>query len=383
MSRRVLMVARREVLERVLSRTFIVSTVISLVIIVLIAVLPAVLRDDGPTTYEVGVVGAAGAAGEAGVPADELRGRVDDVLRSLPEESEVDVEVRGFRDADAASDAVTAGDVDAAVLADGSVVVDEELADGLATILQLATVEELPQALEVEALDPPDEEATEREGLVFVGTLLLYIQLIGFGVWVANGIVEEKTSRVVELLLAKLGPRPLLAGKIVGIGALGFVQLVLFVAAGLGAAWASGSVDLPASTLRIAGEVLAWFVLGYALYSCLYAVGGALASRVDELQSTTGPITMVTVASYFAALFAGGDPGGTLARIATFVPPSAPLVLPIRSAAGELALWEAVVSVGLVVLSIVLAVRLAGRAYEGAAMHVRGQMKLREALRRA
>jgi ABC-2 type transport system permease protein len=370
--RPVTLVARREVVEGTRSRTFVVSTAISLVVIVVIAVLPALLRDDGPTTYDVGGVGAS---------TEQLEESLDGVVSSLPDDADVVVDVTAFDDEAAARAAVEDGDVDAVVLPDGSVLVQEELGDELATILQLATVDELPSPLDVEAIDPPDDDRTEREGLMFVGTILLYGQLIGFGVWVATSIVEEKSSRVVELLLAKARPRPLLAGKIIGTGLIGFGQLLLFVVVGLAVATLAGSVDLPPSTARIAVELLAWFVLGYALYSCLFAVGGALASRSEELQATTGPVTMVTMVSFFAAIAAGGDPGSTVARIATFFPPSAPMVLPIRSAAGELPVWEAVVSVALVLLSIVATVRLAAKAYEGAAMHVRGQMRLRDALR--
>jgi len=87
--------------------------------------------------------------------------------------------------------------------------------------------------------------------------------------------------------------------------------------------------------LPIAAQVVAWFVLGFAFYSCLFAVGGALASRVEDLQSTTTPLTMVVMASFFAAITTGGNSSGPVARVATFLRPSAPLVLPIRVSAGE------------------------------------------------
>src|SRR5690606_22491894 len=120
---------------------------------------------------------------------------------------------------------------------------------------------------------------------------------------------------------------------------------------------------------------------GFAFFSCLFAVGGALASRAEEMQATTAPVTVVAILAFLAAAAAGGDPGGTLARVATFVPPSAPLVLPIRHAAGELAWWEVIVAVAVVGAATVLVVRLAARAYAGAALHVKGTMKLRDALR--
>ncbi|HEX2119616.1 MAG TPA: ABC transporter permease, partial [Acidimicrobiales bacterium] len=207
--------------------------------------------------------------------------------------------------------------------------------------------------------------------------------LLGFGYWVASGVVEEKASRVVEILLAKAPAAQLLAGKIVGIGVLGLVQLVGFVVLGLVVASASGSVDLPPETVPVAIQVVAWFVLGFAFYSCLFAMGGALASRAEELQSTTTPLSFLAMGSFFAAIFAGGDPDGPVARVATFLPPSAPLVLPVRVAAGEVSAGTVVLSVAIVLVSIAAVVALAARVYAGGAMHLRGQLKLRAALRGA
>src|SRR5690606_19391117 len=153
-------------------------------------------------------------------------------------------------------------------------------------------------------------------------------------------------------------PSQILAGKVLGIGLVGFVQLVATVAAGLVAAVAAGTVDLPPGTPGAVAMVLGWFVLGFAFFSCLFAVGGALASRAEEMQATTAPVTVVALLAFLAAAAAGGDPGGTLARVATFVPPSAPLVLPIRHAAGELAWWEVIVAVAVVGATTVLVVRL-------------------------
>jgi ABC-2 type transport system permease protein len=196
---------------------------------------------------------------------------------------------------------------------------------------------------------------------------------------VASGVVEEKASRVIEVLLAKAPPGQLLAGTVLGIGVIGLVQLLAFVIIGLVAASVSGSVDLPPETLPVAVQVLGWFVLGFSFYSSLFAVGGALAGRVEDLQSTTAPLAFVVMGSFFAAISAGGEPGGPVARVCTFLPPVAPLVLPIRVAAHEVGAGTIVVSVALVLLSIVV-VALAGRVYAGGALHLRGQLKLRTAL---
>ena len=382
------LVAGREIGERIRSKAFRISTGVSLAFVLAVAILPGVLGDDRPTTYQVGVFGG---------QAEELAARLPVVA---PQAGNVEVDVLRLADEAEGSRLVESGDIDAAV-GDGRVVVDRELGNRLGFLVQeahrqvvgeaaLATAGVpgevagrvlMPDPLEVQALDPESDEETTREGLVFFGTLMLYGQLLGFGYWVASGVVEEKSSRVVEILLAKARGSQLLAGKVIGIGVLGLLQLVGFVVIGLVTAAVTGSVDLPPETVSVAIQVVAWFVLGFALYSCLFAVGGAIASRAEELQSTTTPLTFLAMGSFFAAVTAGGDPGGTVAQIATFIPFSAPMVLPIRVAAGEIELWAVAVSVVIVVASIVGAMWLAGRVYAGGALHLRGQLKMREAMR--
>lgn len=390
----VALVARREIRERVRSRSFLLSSLLSLVILAVILVVVGVTNgDDDSTTYDLGVVGerptqVAEALGELVAGSDEL-------------DRDIDVTIHSYPDRDAAEQAIDAGEVEAA-LVDTTVVVDRDIDQRLAALVESANREvaiataltdagaspadvaaaSAAQTLTLDQLDPGDT-TEDRVNLALIGTIVLYGQLLGFGFWVASGIVEEKASRVVELLLAKTSPQRLLAGKVLGIGVLGFTQLVAFVAIGLGLAAGLGQVDLPPGTGRVAVEVVAWFVLGYALYACLFAVGGAIASRPEELQSTTLPMTLVGMGAFFAALFSSDDPGGTVARVATFVPPASPMVMPIRAAGGELPLWEALVGIALVLVTIALAVRLAARIYAGGAMFTQGQLKFRDALARA
>jgi ABC-2 type transport system permease protein len=384
------LVAGREIRERVRSKAFLASTGFMLLLIVGGAVVPGLIGDDGPKRYRIGVLGKGSTA-------------VADKLPVVAKAAGEDVTFTLVPVADAAEGdrLARAEDVDV-VLQDGRIaVVNKELGDRLGMLLETAhraaTVESAladagvsgqvaqrvlqPPALSVNVLDPPDAATDEKAALIFIGTFLLYIQLLSYGVYVANGILEEKASRVMEVVLSKARPSHMLTGKLLGIGFLGFVQLVGLVVVGLLAAGMSGSVDLPGSTVRIAVEVVAWFVLGYAFYSACFAMGGALASRTEELQNTTGPISMIGVFSFFVTIFVHEDPGGTVARIATFVPPAAPMVLPIRTAAGEIALWEVAASVALVLLATVAAVLVASRVYAGSALHTRGQMKLRESLR--
>lgn len=384
------LVAGRELHERLRSKAFRVSTLVTLVFVLAVAILPGLLSDDGPTTYDVGVFGPRAADLAARLP----------VVAELDENVAVAVDVRRLAGGAEGRRLVASGDLDAAV-GDGQVVVDQELGDRLGFLVQEAnrlvageaalagagvTGEAagrilLPEPLDVMPLDPETDAEAERRGLVSFSTILLYGQLLGFGYWVASGVVEEKASRVVEILLAKAPPAQLLAGKVIGIGAVGLAQLLGFVVIGLATAAMTGSIELPPATLWVAVQILAWFVLGFAFYSCLFAVGGALASRVEELQSTTAPLSMLAMVSFFAAIVAGNDPGGPVAQVTTFLPPSAPLILPIRIAAGEVSTVAVVASVAIVLLSIVAAMALAARVYARGALQVRGPLRLRNVLR--
>ena len=379
--RTVWLVLQREVRTRAASKPFLISTAISAAVLIAIVVVIGATAGDDTTTYDLGVVGegpvaVAGAAKHL-VAADEG----------------VKLDVRELADRAEAERLVGDGDLDAALVGD-DLIVEVEPDPRLATLLQAAHREVFigqalqgagvaePPPLTVAALRP-DDASDDRGAVAFIGVVLLYGQILGFGYWVASGIVEEKSSLVVELLLAKARSSRLLAGKLVGIGALGLAQLLVLVAAGLGTALALGQVDLPPGTAGLAAAVLGWFVLGFALYSCLFAVAGAIASRPEELQATTMPLSLVAMASFFVAVFTQDDPSGVAARVATFIPPAAPLVMPIRQAAGELPLWEAALGIALVLATIAAAIPLAGRIYAGGALFTRGRLKLRDAYARA
>ena len=157
--------------------------------------------------------------------------------------------------------------------------------------------------------------------------------IFSFGFTVLTGVVEEKQSRVVEVVLSTVRPRDLLMGKVLGIGVLGLVQLAAFVVAGVLAVSLTGEFSLPATTPAAVAMISIWFILGYLLYSTALGFLGALASRMEEASNASSPVTVVAVISYVASItVALGDPDGTLATILTFVPPAAPFVVPLRAA---------------------------------------------------
>ncbi|MGH8932437.1 MAG: ABC transporter permease [Egibacteraceae bacterium] len=389
MNRSVWLVARREIVERTRSKAFLVGNLIVILIVVAIVVAQALaFGNEGP--LRVGIVGVeAGELAAAAEPAATSTG-VALATETLPDRAAAEAALRDGRVDVALIDGQT-------LLSEGMLRrADEALFFAAAQRLALARAlddagippadrEELlsPSPLRVETLTDPDESDSAGFLVALVAATVLYGMLILYIQWVAQGVVEEKTSRVVEVLLATVRPSELLVGKVVGIGLLGLAQIAVTIAAGVIALLITGSLEIPTQGWTALALVVAWFVPGYALYGMLSAVAGALVNRTEDLQVTTTPMVMVLVVAFFVAQFAAMDPLSPLARIGGFVPFWAPLVQPLRAAAGAVPAWEMAVSLVITLATIALLVPLAARLYAGGALRVDRRIGLREAWRTA
>ncbi len=179
------------------------------------------------------------------------------------------------------------------------------------------------QAALADAQRPPEttslQAQTEQDQAKFlvanIGAVLILVGIFSFGFTVLTGVVEEKQSRVVEVVLSTVRARDLLMGKVLGIGVLGIVQLAVFITAALVAALATNRLVLPTTTPGAVVLLAVWFVLGYLLYSTALGFLGALASRQEEASNASTPVTMVAMLSYFVAIFAViDDPDGLVAN---------------------------------------------------------------------
>ena len=381
------LVARREVTERVREKAFAVSTGINIVIIVAVVIV-ASLVGGGDERYEVGYSGETAAAV---VESAAAAGRA------------VDVEVEGREVSGAqATAALEDGSLDA-VVADGRIRSKEEPPDELVTLLQAAhrVVQAAPardQAglsdaearraltpppMEISTLEPVDAEQDGKAGVAFFAVIILYGQLLTYGYWVAAGVVEEKASRVVEVVLSTIRPANLLAGKVIGIGLLGLGNLLLTVGIGLGVAQATGALDVDGSIVGAAALALAWFVVGYAFYACAFACAGALVPRQEELQSSMTPLTLIILVAFFVSFAVLEDPDGTLAHVTAFIPMTAPMTMPPRIVTGDAAAWEIAASLAVTIGASVALIPLAARVYSGGVLRTGSALKLREAWRAA
>lgn len=374
------LVAAREISERIRDKNFIISSVFILVLLVGVLGLQVAL-DSGDDPTRVGVVGDVAVL----QPALEAQGAAIDA----------DVEVVALDDEAAARAAIADGDVDGVLLSAGPELLVEQQASGtLLTVVQgavsqLAVEQQLSEAgiagldipeVAVSPLDPDADEDGQRVVIAIIGVSVLYSLIILFGQFVAQGVVEEKASRVVELLLATMKPWQLLAGKILGLGLLGLAQIVVIAVVAVGGALAFDLVDIPGELIGTAVSVVAWFVLGYGFYAAIFAVAASLVSRQEDLGTVIMPTTLVLVAALIVGIQAAAAPDGTLAVITSYVPGLSPVVMPVRQAAGEVAIWEVALAVALMLVAIGLVVRLGGRIYSGALLRTGGKLKMREAL---
>ena len=376
------LVGRRELLERGRSRAFLLGLLLSQGLII------------GGFFVQVFIAGEAGKVklGTVGnVPAD-----VRVALTSVATALDADLTITAYPSLDAASVALNNDDVGAVLVAPdlapgnagaGELVVKDRPDARLQTIVQAAFqgLGQQPTPLpSLRALEPPSAADQSAFLLANVAVVLLFVSIFTFGYWVLTGVVEEKQSRVVEVVLATVRPRELLMGKVLGIGLLGMVQLVLFVATGVVIARITGTLELPPTTAPTALLILAWFAIGYTLYSTLFATLGALASRIEEASNATMPVMIPAVASYLIALLVvTNDPDGLIAEITTFVPFSAPIVVPLRAALAAIPAWEVLLSAAITIACTYGLFVLGGRVYAGAVLGGGGQMKLRDAWRLA
>jgi ABC-2 type transport system permease protein len=392
--RSIWLVARREILERGRSRGFILSVAFTTIIVVGSFVVPAILfGEDKPTrigTVEPTPVG------------------LSDAIQSSAGQFDRKVVVVPYPDAAAADKALSDGEVDVVVQvpADlsgaGDIRTKKEPDQATAQVISAAVIGLRVQGVlgesdvdqgalaaaqqppAVSSLDPETEDDQARFLVANIGAVLVLVGIFSFGFTVLTGVVEEKQSRVVEVVLSTVRARDLLMGKVLGIGVLGVVQLIVFVVAALVAALATDRLTLPTTTPGAVALLGLWFVLGYLLYSTALGFLGALASRMEEASNASTPVTLVAMISYFVAIFAViEDPSGTVATIATFLPPSAPFVVPLRAAFDAIPPWQIGVSALITIAGIWILFTIGARVYSGAVLQVGGRIKLRDAWRSA
>lgn len=406
--KRIRLIAGREISTRVAMRSYRISLIVQVLIVALLALSPVLIAkftggDDGPTVRHIAVVDTADADASA---------NLSTVLGMLTSDTNTTFEMVDAATKDDAHALVDSGDADAAVLvqrdgeqltfdiiteegnpqtslvqqliaASSSIAVADQIQQSGLTDTEVSQIF-MPPTLELTAADP---DATEDDSdttsdvvnyvIAYASTIIIFIFVVLYGQWIAQGVVEEKASRIMEIMVNAATPRDLLAGKVIGIMITALMQFIpIVLTAGIIASLQEqiGSLlGVPKDQLfdfdfaSVAWSSIGWFtlyfILGFLLYGALYAGVGSLVSRQEEVATAVAPMTTVMMVGYFAALLSLGNPDGPIARIAFLFPGTSVFVAMLRLVMGNPQPWEIAVSIIGLVIFIVLAVLLAARLY--------------------
>lgn len=376
------LVAQRELSVRLRDKTFILSTILSLVVIVGIFAFQA-WNSTKDTTYDLAVTSH---SQEMGQTVEQSAPEVDDnVSINLVEadddaaaeaavmDEEADAwlsqtddgwQLVGKTEVPGSLEDVTSQTISQSVLAANA----QEAGTDLAQLQAGATVS-------TEILDGDADQQAAATAVGSIMAVLFYMAAVIFGMYLAMSVTEEKQSRIVELIATSISLRSLLFGKLFAAVALAVGQLLLYAAVALiGVSFTDFGDMLPGLTSGLLWFV-AFFLAGFTMVAALYAVAGALASRQEDIQSTSLPVTMLLMAVFFGALFARG----TIADVLAWVPPFSAVLQPMRLVSGEGQWWEALISLGLLAAATAGVILVAERIYRRALMQTSGKLTYKEA----
>jgi ABC-2 type transport system permease protein len=387
--RQVWLVAAREIRERGRSRAFLTSLLLMLLAVAASIALPALL-DRGPGTKDVGLTGTT----PAGLTA---------ALQARGEAVDTTIRIHHYDTRAGGEAAVRDGDVDVLVVSARELEwrsrTDEQLRAVVTGAIQLVAIRDRAEAAGIDSdkllaivepvsvanveLGQVDGRSPDDENAAFLMTIVLFLAISTYGTMVLSGVVEEKSSRTVEVLLARMPARNLLAGKIAGIGLLGLGQIVTTAVVALVAASLADSFDVPAVRGSVLVWAVVWFVLGYGLFATVFGTLGSLASRTEDTSSVAGPVSTILVLGFLVSFAAIGSADTTWARLVSWFPITAPLAMPNRIAMGAATWWDPVIAVIVTLATVAGLVRLGGRVYTRAILHTGATLSLREAWRSA
>jgi ABC-2 type transport system permease protein len=384
------LVAQRELNTRLRTKGFLIGTAVILVVMAGFLVLQATLIGNAEKRT-------IGLTGQTAAIADSLQAASGQIGKT--------VDIRTVTNVDEGRKQLESGDLDVLLsgnAADLRALVKSDLDPQLRAVLNGISRQEVLDAKLVEAgqdpaevmgevgkaqvrvtqIQPPDPERGQRLAIGLIMVVLLYMGIVTHGSLVAQGVVEEKSSRVVEILLSTVRPWPLMLGKVIGLGLVGLTQLLILGGAGLAMGTATGVLTLSGLAASTLLWGLLWYLLGFFLYATVFAGAGSLVSRQEDVQTVITPVSMVLVIGFIVGLnLLIQSPEGTATTVLSLVPLLSPILMPGRIAAGVAPGWEIALSVVLTLGTVALFTWLGGRVYRNAVLHTGSRMKLSDALR--
>ncbi len=383
------LVARREINDRTRAKSFWIASILLLVAVAAGAILPALLHGHH-STARVGIVGGPAAALAATArEAGRISGTTVTVV-PLPDVATAKAELRS-------------GKIAAALVGDSEVLIKQASFNAGAGTLYGALSQvgglqklyaQLPPAaatgiarhgiaLPVHGLSPPGRGLASRITGLSVA-ILIYIIILTYGIRITIGVCEEKTSRVVEVLLTTLRPVQLLAGKVIGMGLLALAQIAGMVGLYLALGHAVGSAEIRGASTSVVLAAGLWLVLGYAFYCTAYAAAGSLISRQSDAYNAAIPLQIPLILAYVltnTVVYASSV--NAFYHVLAFIPFTAPVAMPVLVAVGDAPVWQVAVSAAISLAATVWMARIAATIYSRAILRTGTRLKVRQVLRAA
>ena len=238
------------------------------------------------------------------------------------------------------------------------------------------------------------ETAAQSFSLAYFMGIILYTAILLYGINVMSSVLEEKTTRIVEVLVSSLRPFQLMLGKVLGVGAVSILQFLIWgVSARILLAHRPGFLtagdlgepdpvfQVPHVSGATAAVFITYFLGGFFLYSAMFAAVGAMSSSEQEARQAQQPVSWLLVLSFVSMFGMLNDPASAFSVTLSLVPFSAPIAMPVRWAAGNLPTYEIALSLGILAVSIVAVTWIAARIYRVGILMTGKRPNLRELVR--
>ena len=389
--RETFVIAKREFLERVRTKWFVAMTILGPIFMISLIVIPVLLASRGTSGAKVEIADETGVLGPKIAKSFDTVQWIGTVVPATTTDAELMAHIAHKKTAGflrVPKDALTGGEIvyrgdnatNQVVQIEmrqliNQVIVAQRLTDQLhQTQDQIAALLMPPH---VTTLHTNGESEAENGGAMFalgyILAVLLYFVILLYGINVMRSVVTEKTSRVVELMVAATKPRSMMLGKILGVGGAGLAQISVWLIVGgvalnyheqlLGLFHVSARAELPSLSAAAYFVIFTFFILGFLFYSTLYAAIGAMVASEQDSQQAATPVTIMLVIAMLSMTAITGDPRGHTAEILTLVPFWSPMLMPLRYLLGGAGPTDVALSLGILLVSIIVVSRFAAKIY--------------------
>ncbi|CAN2252594.1 ABC transporter permease [Bacillus vallismortis] len=220
-----------------------------------------------------------------------------------------------------------------------------------------------------------EEELGQTVGLVYIMLFVIYFSVIMYASMIAMEVATEKSSRVMEILISSMPPIQQMFAKLLGIGLVGITQLAVIIAVGSlslklnktgeTASSVGGFLNLTDVSATTVVYAVIFFLLGYFLYATLAAFLGSVVSRIEDVQQTITPMTLLVVAGFMIAMFGLSTPDAGFITVTSFIPFFTPMIMFLRVGMLDIPFWQAATGIGITLLTIVILAVIGARIYKG------------------